>query len=90
MVRFVAGGASYDVPEEFVNLTTYFKDIQEFEGSKDEFVLNTISKEDLTRVLEAAKIAGYKFNEVTKVNSNDSRAYLGEGLTNFFTNLTSI
>jgi len=44
MVRFVAGGKSFDVPEEFSNLTPYIKDLQEFEGAKDEIVLNTISE----------------------------------------------
>jgi len=45
MVRFVAGGKSFDVPEEFPNLTSYIKDLQEFEGAKEEIVLNTISEQ---------------------------------------------
>jgi len=68
-------------------MTTYFKDIQEFEGTKDEFVLNTIKKEDLSNVLRAAKIVNYKFHEVAKVNSDDARAYLGEELTALFKEL---
>ena len=68
-------------------MTTYFKDIQEFEGAKEEFVLNTIKKEDLTNVLRASKIVNYKFNEVPKVNSDDARAYLGEELTALFKEL---
>lgn len=88
MVRFIAGNKSFDVPEEFQSLTSYIKDLQEFEGAKEEIVLNTISEKELTRIFEALKLAGYKFNEVPKVSSNDSRAYIGEALTGLFSGLS--
>lgn len=88
MVKLVAEGKSFDVPEELPNITPYFKDVQEFEGAKDEIVLNTITAADLTRVFEANKIAAYKYNEVQKVTSSDSRAYIGEALTAFFSKLS--
>lgn len=90
MVKLTAkDSTSFEAPEQFTGLTNYFKDINEYEGPKEEFVFDNIEKEDLERVLEVAKLTNYKFNEVAKVKSNDARAYLGEDLSKFFAGLSS-
>lgn len=70
-------------------MTTFFDDVREFEGNKDEFVFNLIKKVDMERILHVTKLAGYNFKRVPKVNSNDPRAYLSEELVVFFSGLKS-
>lgn len=59
MVKVVAEGQSFDFDEKVDGLTTYFKDLKQFEGDKDSFELKTIKKADVARVLEACKTANY-------------------------------
>lgn len=59
--RIIAEGQVFEVHEKILGLTQFFKDLIEFEGKKDDIVLSTFKKEDVIRLLEACKIADYKF-----------------------------
>lgn len=61
MVKLVAEGESFEVDERLEGLTDYFKDLVELEGKKEDVVLSTFKKDDVTRLLEACKIAEFKF-----------------------------
>lgn len=89
MVKLIAEGVTLEAPQEFQKMTTFFDDVREFEGNKDEFVFNLIKKVDMERILHVTKLAGYNFKRVPKVNSNDPRAYLSEELVEFFSGLKS-
>ena len=87
MVKLVAEGQAFEVDEKLEALTTFFKDLVELEGKKDDIVLNTFKKDDVSRLLEAIKVADYKFKEVSKVNQSDASAYIGGPLNQYFSTL---
>jgi hypothetical protein len=88
MVKVVAEGRTFDFDEKVNNLTTYFKDLREFEGDKDKFELKTIKASDIEKVLEACKKADFQFKSVNKVSGSDANAYIGEPLSNYFKTLS--
>lgn len=87
MVKLIAEGQGFEVDERLEGLTEFFKDLVELEGKKDDIVLSTFKKEDVSRLLEATKIAEFKFKEVSKVNQSDASAYIGGPLTQYFSTL---
>jgi hypothetical protein len=52
MAKVIAEGQAFEFDDKVNNLTSYFKDLKEFEGNdKTEFELKTIKKDDVARVL---------------------------------------
>lgn len=85
--KLVAEGQSFELDERIATLTYFFKDLHELEGKKEDVILSTFKKDDITRLLETCKIVDYKFKEVTKVNQSDASAYIGAPLTQYFASL---
>jgi hypothetical protein len=88
MVKVQAEGKTFEFNDKVGNLTTYFKDLKEFEGEKDVFELKTIKASDVEKVLESCKKTDYQFKTVNKVGGSDAAAYIGEPLTNYFKGLS--
>ena len=89
MVKIVAQGTPFEIDPRVEKLTTYFKDIQDFNGPTEEIELKTYAPADIGRVLKACEVADFHFKEVTRVNGNDPIVYIGENLTKYFDSLKS-
>jgi hypothetical protein len=89
MVKVEADGKTFQFNDKVNNLTTYFKDLKEFEGEKDKYVLKTIRAADVDNVFQACTKVDYQFKTVTKVSGSDANAYIGDALAGFFKGLSS-
>ena len=87
MVKIVIEDASYPLDEKTKQIMEFVVESEAVEGAKEDFPINTISKEVFERILEVLKVAEYNFPEVAKVKGNDPKEYIGNNLTDFFTQL---
>jgi hypothetical protein len=87
MVKVVVAGKTFEFDEKVNNLTTYFKDLKEFEGNKESFEVKNVKEADAANMLEACTKANYEFKQVAKVSGSDASAYIGAPLNDYFNKL---
>lgn len=47
MVKLIVDGQGYELDERIYGITEFFRDLQEFEGKKDDVTLTTFKKQDV-------------------------------------------
>lgn len=89
MVKIVAEGKSFEVDPKMNDVTVFFKDVEDFEGKKDQIAFQTLAAADIERVLKACAIANYNFPKVVRVNGNNPVDFIGQDMTDFLKTLSS-
>ena len=97
MVKIIIDANPYEIDEATKNIMEYIAEVQTVEGSAKEEVLfyfiqhdiPNIHKEAFEQLLEACKICGNNFPEITKIKGGDAKEYIGNDLNGFLSKLNN-
>lgn len=78
----------FELAEEVKKSMQYIEEYEAIEGAREEIKLDNLTKASVEKAIEACNLVSCNFPEVAKVKGSDPKEYIGNNLTDFYTQLS--